>query len=151
MTSLYCSSFCTRLLPTGERVNRMQPIKSPACSHCRATPVETLHHSIFTCQANHLAAEAMLRCAQRYSPSLTSNGLLLLELEVQDPFTLPTVAIIAAGLQLIWTNRMKSQVTSLASMRAELQARAELFRQTRGRRLREAGAIMANILVISIY
>ena len=38
--------------------------------------------------------------------------------------------------------------TSEATMRAELEARAALFRQTQGRRLREAGAIIDNILAL---
>ena len=87
----------------------------------------------------------MLRAAQCYSPALSPAGLLRLEVEAQDPFALPTVVIVATGIDLIWSNRLKSAVTSLAAMRAELEARARLFRQARGRRLREAGAIMANI------
>ena len=64
-----------QLLPTGERVHRLQPNKSAACSLCREAPVDTLHHAIFTCQANQLAAEVMLRCAQCYSKwSSTSRG-----------------------------------------------------------------------------
>ena len=139
-----------QLLPTGERVNRLQPNKSPACSLCSAAPIETLHHAIFICEANKPAAQAMLRYAQCYDPSLTPNGLLHLEVDAQDPFNLPTIAIISTGLQLLWKNRNKSQSTSLASMRAELEARTQLFCKTRGRRLREAGAIMANILAINM-
>ena len=55
-----------------------------------------------------------------------------------------TVVIVATGIELIWSNRLKSAVTSLAAMRAELEARA------RGRRLTEAGAIMAIILDITM-
>ena len=137
-----------QLLPTGERLNRLQPNKSSACSHCRATPRDTLVHAIFTCEANQQAARAMLKWAQCYDPSLTPLSLLHLEVEAQDPFNLPTVTIIVTGLQLIWNNRVKSQGTSVSSLRAELEARTELFRQTRGRRLREAGDILANILVL---
>ena len=139
-----------QLLPTGERVNRLQPAKSAVCSLCRTGQVDTLLHAVFNCEANNSAAAAMLRCAQLYSPSLSADGLLRLELEVEDPFTLPTVAIIATGVDLIWTNRMKTTTTSEAAMWAELQARAGLLKQTRSRRLREAGAIMANILAIQL-
>ena len=138
------------LLPTGERVNRIQPEKSSACRLCRAAPEDTLLHAFYSCEANKTAAEIMLRCAQVYAPSLTPEGSLYLELEVQDPFALPTVTILVTGLELIWCNRMKSSVTNIASMKAELEARAGLLQQTRGRRLREAGAIMANILVTSM-
>ena len=92
----------------------------------------------------------MLRCAQMYAPSLTPEGSLYLELEVQDPFTLPTVAILFTGLEHIWCNRMKSLATTVTSMKAELAARAGLLQQIRGRRLRKVGAIMVNILVTNM-
>ena len=139
-----------QLLPTGERVARLQPNKSPACTLCQTAPLDTLQHAIIECEANSAAAGAMLRGAQCYCPSLSPAGLLRLEVDAQDPFALPSVIIIATGVQLIWTNRLKSAVTSPAAMRAELEARAGLLQQARGRRLREAGAIMANILDITM-
>ena len=117
---------------------------------CRIAPLDTLLHAIFECESNTAAAGAMLRAAHCYSPALSPAGLLRLEVEAQDPFALPTVVIVATGIELIWSNRQKSAVTSLAAMRAELEARAGLFRQARGRRLREAGAIIANILNITM-
>ena len=101
-----------QLLPTGERVHRLQPAKSLACSNCRAGEVENMQHAIFLCEANKLAAAAMLRSAQCYSASLTADRLLHLDVEVLDPFTLPTVTIVATGLELIWRNRMKTTATS---------------------------------------
>ena len=111
-----------QLLPTQERVSRMQPDKSSACRLCRAAPADTLHHAIYTCEANKSAAEAMLTCAKVYAPSLTSEGSLYLEAEVEDPFSLPTMTILMEGLELIWNNRMKLLVTSKESMKVELEA-----------------------------
>ena len=71
-----------------------------------------MQHAIFLCEANKLAAAAMLRSAQCYSASLTADRLLQLDVEVLDPFTLPTVTIVATGLELIWRNRMKTTATS---------------------------------------
>ena len=112
--------------------------------------MDTLLHALSECEANKSAATLLLRCAQVYAPTLSAAGLLLLEVDAPDPFSLPTAAIIATGIELIWSNRLKSAGTSLAAMRAELEARAGLYRQARGRRLREAGAIMANILAITM-
>ena len=99
--------------------------------------------ALVECQANQSAAMVVLRCTQVYAPSTSAAGLLQLEIDAQDPFALPTVVFIATGIKLIWMNRMKSVVTSVAAMRAELEARAGLYSQARGRRLREAGAIWA--------
>ena len=121
-TSHFFSSYYTSSYKPVKRVNRLQPAKSSACSVCRTGHIDTLQHAIFNCEANKCSAAAMLKCAQCYSPGLTADGLLRLEVDVQDPFTLPTVTIIATGLELIWTSRMKTTTTREAAMRAELQA-----------------------------
>ena len=48
------------------------------------------------------------------------------KVDAPDPFSLPTVAIIALGIEQIWTNRLKSTVTSLTGMRAELNCKIAL-------------------------
>ena len=53
-----------QLLPTEERVTRLQHNKSPACSLWRTGPVDTLMHTITECQANKAAAMLILRGAQ---------------------------------------------------------------------------------------
>ena len=114
---------------------------SPACSQYRTVPVDTLLHAIMECPANEAAAMLMLRCTKVYASSLSAASLLLLEVDAKDPFALPTVVFIATGIELIWANRLKSAGTSPAAMRAELEARAGLLQQARGRRLREAGLL----------
>ena len=109
-----------------------------------AGPADSLDHAIYSCEANRQAASIMLKCAQCYAGYLTSQGSLRLEVDVQDPFSLPTVTILATGFDHIWSNRQKTVATSEASMRAEL------LRHARRRRLREPTAILANILVISL-
>ena len=49
--------------------------------------------------------------------------MLCVEVDAQDPFAMPTVVFIATGIELIWSNRLKSAGTSEAAMRAELEAR----------------------------
>ena len=107
------------------------PNKSAASKQCRTTPFETIYYAIFHCEVDSQAAELVLRYPQDYSSFLSPGGLLHLEVEAPDPFALPTVAIIVTGLELLWSNMMMSAATSEATMRAELEARAALFRQTR--------------------
>ena len=135
-----------QLLPVKERVHRIMPSKSPLCSQCSLATWETMHHAFYECQANSAAAVKMLNCARVYAPALTEEGSLRLEVIAEDPFALPTITLISTGLQLIWKNRQKSCNTSVANMKAEMEARGGLLRAAQGRRLREAGAIMANII-----
>ena len=55
-----------QLLPTGERVHRLQPNKSPACTLCRTGPVDTLLHACTECEANNAAGAR--ECMLRHSP-----------------------------------------------------------------------------------
>ena len=61
-----------------------------------------LKHPLTECQANKAAAMLMLRCAKVYAPSVSAASLLLQEVDAKDPFALPTVIIIATGIELIW-------------------------------------------------
>ena len=140
--------FCMvhELLPCKERVSRIIPNTSPLCTLCRAQETETYLHCFFTCNINTDAAEALLRCAQAYDSGLTKDRYLRLDIRADDPFTLPTVVMLATGLQLIWLNRKDKKVTTVWAMRAELEARVQLLRRGRTRKLREAGNILDNLL-----
>ena len=96
-----------------ERVTRLKPNNSPTCSLC-STGLWT--HTIAKCEAIKAAAMLMLICAQVYASSLTASSLLLLEVDIQDPFALPIVLIIATGINIIWSNRLISAVTSRAAI-----------------------------------
>ena len=87
-----------QLLPTEERVTRLKPNNSPTCSLC-STGLWT--HTIAKCEA--IKAAAMLIYAQVYASSLTASSLLL-------------VLIIATGINIIWSNRLISAVTSRAAI-----------------------------------
>ena len=140
--------FCLihELLPSKERVSHIMPANSPACNLCNDKSPETYLHCFFSCSHNREAGEALLRCATSYARTLTAPALLRLEVEAEDPFLLPTIVLIATGLQLIWNNRHEKKITTLWSMRSELEARISLLRRTRKKQLREAANILDNMV-----
>ena len=140
-------SLVHELLPSKDRVSRIIPTSSPLCTNCDANLRETYLHCFFECSSNSLAASSMLECAKTYDQALTPTKCLRLDVRADDPFTLPTVVLLATGLLLIWTNRKFKKATSVWTMRAELEARVQLLRRCRTRRLREAGNILNNIIV----
>ena len=91
---------------------------------------------------NKEAGEALLRCVQAYDQNLTIEKALRLEIVADETFLLPTVAILATGLEYIWENRKIRKTTTLFMMRAELEAAVSIRRRSRLRRIREAGDIM---------
>ena len=145
--------FCLihELLPSKERVSNIMPATSPACTLCRDNSPETYLHCFFGCNYNRDAGEALLRCATSYARTLTAPGLLRLEVVCDDPFLLPTIVLIATGLQLIWNNRHEKKVTTVWSMRSELEARISLLRKARKKQIREAAKILENMVSNSFF
>ena len=88
----------------------------------------------------------MLQCAKTCAPALTPRSLLTLEVVGDDPFLLPTMILIATGLQLIWKNRQLKKITSSWSLKSELEAKISLLRRTSKKKLVEAGDILENML-----
>jgi hypothetical protein len=88
----------------------------------------------------------MLQCAKSYDSDLNEFRCLRLDIRADDPFTLPTLMILATGLSLIRANRKLKKVTTVWAMRAELEARVQLLRRCSTRRLREAGNILCNMI-----
>ena len=134
------------LLPSRERVSRIIATTNPVCMLCQENQPENYLHCFFTCRKNRESGEALLRCARTYAPTLTPSGMLQLEVVGDDPFLLPTLILIASGLELIWMNRVEKKATSIWTMRAELEARISLLRKTRKKKLIEAGNIMENMI-----
>ena len=90
-----------------------------------------LKHPLTECQTNKAAAMLMLRCAKVYAPSVSAASLLL-------------PLLFNSHHHCHWYHPDLEEQTeaSKAAMQAELVAR--------GRKLRKAGAIMANILAITM-
>ena len=60
------------------------------------------------------------------------------------------VFFIATGIDLIWSNRLKSAGTSEATMRAELEARAGLFRANQGKEAARGRGHYGQLLAITM-
>ena len=140
--------FCIihELLPSNERLSRIIPTNHPTCTVCDSGENETYDHYFFSCLANCEAMQALFRCLQVYDNDIIEARCLRLEVRAEDPFTLPTLILLITGISLIWSNRKQRKETTKWSMRAEIEARVQLLRKCRSRRLQEAGEIISNIL-----
>ena len=88
----------------------------------------------------------MLRCSKTYDTDLTAEKTLSLQVKAGEVFMLATLTIITTGLEAIWANRQVKKVTSLYTMRAQLECAVSIRRRSRNRKIREAGDIIQNIL-----
>ena len=133
------------LLPSKERIHHLTPASSPLC-WCGNGEEESYMHLFYKCPRNREAAEALLRCVQAYDEKLTAEKSLRLEIAADEVFILPTVSVLATGLELIWQNRKLKKSTPLYSIRAELEAAVSLRRKSSSRKIRETGDIMNNMI-----
>ena len=133
------------LLPSRERVHHLTPASSPLC-WCDTGEQETYLHLFYECPKNATAAQALISCVKSYDSQLTPQKSLHLELAADLPFLLPSVAILATGLQFIWENRKLKKSTSFFAIRAELEAAVSLRRRSSSSKIREAAKIMNNMI-----
>ena len=133
------------LLPSRERVHHLTQTSSPLC-WCESGAEEDYQHLFFDCVKNSEAGEAVLTCVRSYDRSLTTEKALRLELKGDECFLLPSVVLLASGLQYIWENRKQKVATPLFQMRAELEAAVTLRRKSSSKRIKESASIMENMI-----
>ena len=121
------------LLPTQERVNRITKTEnsSPLCKLCHEQLVEDQLHAFFLCQANSTASRALITTITYLLPNLTTRKILLLDFVLDETKEFPAVWIVGNFLQLVWSLRIEKRQVRLYSIRAEMEARASLLRETR--------------------
>ena len=92
-----------------------------------------------------------MRCVRTYDSNLSVEKCIRLELGSSDPFILPSVSILATGLEHIWLNRSKKKRTALFSIRAELENAIAIKRKSRLGKLKECADIMENMIENFLY
>ena len=121
------------ILPTQDRLLRMKKSKSPLghCQQCQAEVVENLEHALITCQYNQNVGNLLLYGVSVIVPNITSDQMLRLEFDVEASKELPLVLMIGHTLESIWRCRMKKIQIQPFLIRSDLEARANLLRETR--------------------
>ena len=135
-----------QLLPCKERIGQLLPASSPACILCRTQEPESILHAIFNCELNRDASLYLLNLTKVYDKSITKEKIIKLQLVTDVLYELPTTLVLCTGLELIWRNRHDRRSTRLYDIRAELECLVATLRQSRVRKLREAGNIVKNTL-----
>ena len=133
------------LLPSKERLHHLTPATSPLC-WCNSGEPESYRHLFFQCSKNCTAGQALLRVIRCYDANILEENSLRLELSAVDPFLLPSVAILATGLEFIWERRKMKKSTTNSQIRAELEFGVSIRRKSRSRIIKESATIMDNMI-----
>ena len=122
-----------QLLATKERIARTNPTVSSTCkaAGCLGEEKEDLVHALIHCQGNKGAGRAVLNCASRYVTELTGEQAVRLQFETEESFELPVVWFLAVSWISIWEARVLGKKPELYMVRADLEAKVSLLRETR--------------------
>ena len=123
------------ILPTQERVARTKPRASPSCTvgGCTVDVTEDLPHALILCDGNNGVGHRVFRCLQNFVPDLDVESALRLELKVGEDLELPLVWLLATVFLSIWKLRVERSRVQLYEVRAQLEAKINLLRETRFR------------------
>ena len=116
------------LLPTQERIARTSAGVSGDCKMCALNVKEDLLHALVRCPGNQGIGHAVLHCLP-LQDGLQDQHVLKLQLDLDDP--LPVVWFLAVAWISIWDSRVLGRKPELYKVRADLEARVSLLRETR--------------------
>ena len=120
------------ILPTKERVARTNLRASPTCTipGC-AEVVEDRAHALVQCGGNDSVGERMMSCLRNFVPNLEVEAALRLDFQLEEDLELPVVWMMASVLLIVWNLRVKKSRIQLYEVRAQLEAKINLLRETR--------------------
>ena len=119
------------ILPTQERTSRFVRNSSPLCKLCNDQLPEDQQHALFYCTYNSNTSSALINSISTILPNITTRQLLLLDIEPNEANEFPVVWIVGNFLNLVWSSRVEKRQVRLYTIRADLEARASLLRETR--------------------
>ena len=130
------------ILPSKARLAKILPkiYKSPTCQLCHLTETkvpETLEHALFKCSGNNSLPQLLLTLLCSYTPNVTPERVLTLDLNIESHMELPLLWIIASVLSSMLAQRQEGRVC-LAKTRAQLEAKCRLLREGKGASLQNA-------------
>ena len=120
-----------KLLPTQDRIQRIVKKKPPHCQLCQDDLTEDLEHAFFHCRFNENTGQDLQRCLSGVIPGVSITQILNLDLQMNPSDEFSLIWIAGHFLFCIWSCRVAKKRIRLISIRSELEARANLLRETR--------------------
>ena len=121
------------LLPVKERLHRLSPNTPPHCSFCNQLMlIEDIPHAFFNCTHNMGAGHNLLAVLRDIMPDITMEKIMRLEFsDLEENMEYPAVWFTAAFLFAIWEKRTKGLRIRTYEIRAEIESKVSLLRETR--------------------
>ena len=122
------------LLVTKSRLQQLTPKSSAICTHCNDQLPEDLQHALLFCSYNDGIGLALISALHSKIPDITPAAILRLELkDLPEDSELCTTIFLSTIFKEIWDKRLSKSRIRLYDIRATLEARCLLLRETRFR------------------
>ena len=131
------------ILPTQERVARTSPTVSGSCRLCLLDITEDLHHALVVCPGNAGVGQAVLQCLPQPQED---EKVLKLQIVVGADSEYPVVWFLGVSWMSIWESRKMGRRPELYKVRADLEAKVSLLRETRHSEAAEIISLMISKL-----
>ena len=102
-----------------------------ACKLCEPKVEEDLVHALIRCPGNQGVGQAVLHCLPPASAGIGDHKVLKLQLQLDNSFEFPAVWFLAVAWFSIWESRKLNKRPELYKVRADLEAKVSLLRETR--------------------
>ena len=121
-----------QLLPIKERLHRLSSTTSSLCTLCNENKSEDLTHAFYTCNFNQGAGQELSRVLKQHLPNITMENIMQLVFEdLSEEMEFPVVWFSAAFLLAIWERRTSNKRIRTYEIRAEIEGKISLLRETR--------------------
>ena len=120
-----------KLLPTQNRLLRMKKSRSSQCQLCTSNQEETLEHAFFLCTFNNGSGSLLLDHLRNLNATITPSRALLLDFKIDHTLQFSVVWLAGNFLMNIWNARSDKKQIRLYKIRADLESRASLLRESR--------------------
>ena len=119
------------ILPTKERLFRMQMSPSSLCDLCQMNRVDCLQHALLECPFNDSTGAFLLRCLQTVAPNLAADQVFSFNFPMDKALNLPIMYIFSSFLYQVWACRLSKRTCNQANIRATMEAGIQIIRKSR--------------------
>ena len=119
------------ILPTRERLFRMQISPSPLCDLCQMNTVDDMQHALLECPYNDSTGAYLLRCLQTVAPNLGADQVFSFNFPMDTDLNLPIMYIFSSLLHQVWKCRLSKKTCNQPNIRATMEAGIQIIRKSR--------------------
>ena len=123
------------ILPTKQRLFRLNSVNSPTCDLCSAGVVGEITHDMMECDFNGIVNDWIIAVLIDIDPTLINTelnavNLSSFNLQTDRETSIPVLWFLTTIFNLIWTARISKKPPSFTTIKAEIKADLTIWKRT---------------------